>query len=241
MKTELLYGIHPVQEALVARKRTIKQIFISQNIKNKKINIIKKVASERNIKLSIIPPKVISKKIGHEYHQNVIAQVSLLPLIDYNQMIGPQSFIILCDHIVDPQNMGAIMRTALAAGVSGLITTRDNSTPFSASVSKASAGAMEHIPVSRVTNLVRIMKELKKNGIWVMGLDGKSKEKIYNTSFKDPIALVIGGEEKGMRRLVHETCDQVLSIPQLGPLYSLNASVAGAVAMYEVYRQRFEN
>ncbi|KPA10906.1 RNA methyltransferase TrmH, group 3 [Candidatus Magnetomorum sp. HK-1] len=238
MKTEFLYGIHPVQEALNAKKRTITNIYISQNIKNNRIKKIADIAKKRNIKLSTIPSTVLAQKVGHDYHQNVIAQVSFLPLVDINQMIETTAFIIICDHIMDPHNMGAIIRTALAAGVTGIITTRDHSSPFSASVSRASAGAMEHIPVARVTNLVRTMKQLKNEGLWLMGLDGKSQQSIYNASFTDPLALVIGGEEKGMRRLVHETCDQVLCIPQLGPLDSLNASVAGAIAMYEVFRQR---
>ncbi|MBF0450483.1 MAG: 23S rRNA (guanosine(2251)-2'-O)-methyltransferase RlmB [Candidatus Magnetomorum sp.] len=239
-QTELLYGIHPVHESLVAQKREIKQIYIVENSKNKRLEVIATLAKKQKIDISYIPEPLLRQKTQTDLHQHTAALVSALPLSDIHALINEQSFFIICDHILDPHNMGAIMRTALAAGVTGLITTRDNSAPFSPSVSRISAGAMEHLPAVRVTNLVRTMKQLKNDGFWIFGLDEKAQQSIYDTSFQGPVALVIGGEEKGIRRLVHETCDQILCIPQKGALDSLNASVAAAVTMYEIFRQRIK-
>jgi len=238
IKNELLFGIHPVYEAIVAQKRTIYHIYLTQHIKNKRLQNIFSLAKEKNIRISYVSEQVLYQKSGNENHQHVVAQVSSLPLSDIQEMIDGCSFIVICDHIQDSHNMGALMRTALASGAKGLITTRDHSAPYSPLVSKISAGAMEHLPVARVTNLVRTIKQLKDKGFWVMGLDTNAKQSLYKVSFDGPIALVIGSEEKGIRRLVHETCDQILFIPQMGHLDSLNASVAGAVAMYEIFRQQ---
>ena len=139
---------------------------------------------------------------------------------------------------MDPHNLGALVRTALCVGVEGIIIPKDRSVPPTPSVSKASAGAMEHIRLARVTNMVNTIKALKKKGLWIAGMEKTSNTSIFSSDLTGPIAIVIGGEEKGMRLLVKKHCDFLMSIPQTGPVNSLNASVAGAIAMYEVYRQR---
>jgi 23S rRNA (guanosine2251-2'-O)-methyltransferase len=239
MKTynEILFGIHPVKEALVAQKRAIKHIYITKNMTNNRLHYIASLAQNNHIQISYIAQQAMNHKTGTEQHQNVAALVSRLPLLDIHSITAKNAFIIICDHLQDPHNMGALMRTALAVGAKGFISTRDHSSPFSPMVSKISAGAMEHLPVARVTNLVRTIKQLKTNGFWIMGLNANAQQSLYEVSLKGRIALVIGGEEKGIRRLVQESCDLILKIPQMGPLDSLNASVAGAVAMYEIFRQ----
>jgi 23S rRNA (guanosine2251-2'-O)-methyltransferase len=235
---QYLYGIHPVKEALIAQKRDIKRVFINQRRRNPRLDEIVSMATQRNIKITYVSSSDVSDMAQHEEHQHVVAHVSALPLINFQDMITSNAFIIICDQIVDPHNMGAIIRTALAAGATGLITPKDHCTPLSATVSKISSGAMEHLKIARVTNLVRCIKTLKKEGIWVFGLDGHAKISVYDVQFDTSLALVVGGEHKGIRRLVYENCDHTVHIPQIGPLDSLNASVAAGVAMYEIFRQR---
>jgi 23S rRNA (guanosine2251-2'-O)-methyltransferase len=233
-----LYGIHPVKEALIANKRNFSRIFINQSNRNPRLADIVEMARKRFIDISQVSSTKLSNLAQHDDHQQIVAHVSSLPLVDISQMTKSHAFIIICDQIMDPHNMGAIIRTALAAGVTGLITTKDNSTPLSATVSKISSGAMEHLPIARITNLVRCIDELKSEGLWVSGLDTSAQLSIHDAQFEEPTALVIGSEQKGIRRLVCKTCDQMIHIPQMGPLDSLNASVAAGIAMYEVFRQR---
>jgi 23S rRNA (guanosine2251-2'-O)-methyltransferase len=151
----------------------------------------------------------------------------------------PQSyFLLLLDNIMDPHNLGALVRTALCVGIDGVIIPKDRSVWPSPAVSKASAGALEHIRLAKVTNLVNTIKALKKKGLWILGLDSAAKRSIFISDLKGSIAMVIGGEEKGIRPLVKKQCDVLMSIPQKGHINSLNASVAGAVVMYEAFRQR---
>ena len=144
----------------------------------------------------------------------------------------------MLDNIQDPQNLGAIIRTALCVGVDGIILPKDRSAQPTPSVSKASAGALEHINLARVTNLVQTIKHCKKSGLWVIGLQKDAGQSIYTGDLTGSIAIVLGGEQKGMRPLVKNNCDFLFSIPQQGPVDSLNASAAAAVAMYESFRQR---
>jgi 23S rRNA (guanosine2251-2'-O)-methyltransferase len=233
-----LYGIHPVKEALIANKRNFFRIFVNQNSRNSRLAEIVEMAIKRRIDISQVSSTKLSNLAQHDDHQQIVAHVSSLPLVEIRQMAKTHAFIIICDQIKDPHNMGAIIRTALSAGATGLITTKDNSAPLSATVSKISSGAMEHLPVARVTNLVRCIDTLKSEGIWVSGLDSNAELSIHDARFDTPAALVIGSEQKGIRRLVCKNCDQMIHIPQMGPLDSLNASVAAGIAMYEVFRQR---
>ena len=147
-------------------------------------------------------------------------------------------FLLLLDNILDPQNLGAIVRTALCVGVDGVIMPKDRSAAITPAVSKASAGALEHILLSRVTNLVQAIKLCKEHGVWVVGLDKTAERTLYDGEMTGPIAIVLGGELKGLRPLVKKNCDFLVSIPQHGAVDSLNASVAAAVTMYEALRQR---
>jgi 23S rRNA (guanosine2251-2'-O)-methyltransferase len=144
----------------------------------------------------------------------------------------------MLDNILDPQNLGAIIRTALCVGIDGVIMPKDRSAPISPAVSRASAGALEHIRLSRVTNLVQTIKQCKKSGLWIMGLDKGAEQCLYDGDMTGSLAIVLGGEQKGIRPLVKKHCDFLVAIPQLGAVDSLNVSVAAAVAMYEALRQR---
>jgi len=146
--------------------------------------------------------------------------------------------LLLLDNIVDPHNLGALIRTSLCVGIDGVIITKDRSALPTPAVSRSSAGALEHISLTLATNMVSTINLLKKKGIWIVGMDKAAKTPIFSFDFSGSIAIVIGGEEKGIRPLVKKHCDFATSIPQEGPVTSLNASVAGAVVMYEAFRQR---
>jgi 23S rRNA (guanosine2251-2'-O)-methyltransferase len=146
--------------------------------------------------------------------------------------------ILALDHIVDPHNLGAVLRTALCSGVAAVLIPKDRSAPPTPVVSKISAGALEHIQLVQVTNLARSLELLKSMGLWVVGLDRDAEHRVFGLDLDMPLVLVVGGEEKGIRPLVRKACDILVSIPQSGPLDSLNASVAAAIALYEICRQR---
>ena len=165
-------------------------------------------------------------------------QVAVQEMLQTVQGEDAKRFLLILDNIQDPQNLGAIIRTALCVGIQGVIVPRDRSASPTAAVSKASAGALEHIRLVRVTNLVQTIKYCKTSGLWVMGLQKDAAQSIYAADLSGSIALVLGGEQKGMRRLVKKHCDFLVSIPQQGAIDSLNASAAAAVAMYEAFRQR---
>jgi 23S rRNA (guanosine2251-2'-O)-methyltransferase len=243
VKTEILYGIHPVQEALKAGRRKFYEIYLARDNPAGRLENILKITEDRNISVSQLKPKQLSGLTKTSEHQGIGAKVSIYPVEGLNQVLDRQisgecSLILILDQVVDPRNLGALIRTALAVGVQGVIIPKDRSAPPSPVASKASAGAMEHLHLIKVPNLVGAIKQIKATGIWVAGLDRSASKSVFENDLTDPLAIVIGAEEKGLRPLVKAACDFLISIPQLGPVDSLNASVAGAVAMYEAFRQR---
>jgi len=180
-------------------------------------------------------------------HQGVIAECNIFvttPWEALSEIIGAGTtppFFLVADSIADPMNLGALIRTALAVGIMAVITPRDRCAPPTPAVSSASAGALEHMKLVQVTNLARTLGMLQEKGIWIFGLDHRAEQDCFHSDFTGPAALVIGGEGKGIRPLVKNSCDHLISIPQNGPVTSLNASVAGAVVMYEAFRQRKMN
>jgi 23S rRNA (guanosine2251-2'-O)-methyltransferase len=242
--TEHLYGIHAVREALMAGRRRIHQIYISEKRTSQRILKLIAFAESKRIPVRYVSSETIRSTLKADKHQGIGAEVSLCPFVDLNRLLATfkedadAPLLLILDHIVDPQNMGGLIRTASCVGVNGVIIPKDRSASPTPTVSKASAGALEHISITPVTNLVRTIRTLKEKGIWIMGLDKAADNPIFFSDVSGPIALVVGGEEKGIRSLVRQNCDMLVSIPQTGRIDSLNASVAGAVAMYEIYRQR---
>lgn len=241
MKTEILYGIHPVFEALQARRRHFQEIYAASPPHNPRISKILAEAEALGIPVSSSNRPRLQSLAGADAHQGIAARVSPLPLSDFDALIAPETLprlFLLLDGIVDPHNLGALIRTALCAGVSGVVIPKDRSAGSTPAVSKASAGALEHIRLATVVNMVAAIKSLKNSGVWVMGLDKDGDRSLYDNDFTGNTAIVVGGEENGIRPLVKKHCDFLCSIPQSGPVVVLNASVAGAVAMYEAFRQR---
>jgi 23S rRNA (guanosine2251-2'-O)-methyltransferase len=244
VKAEILYGFHPVYEALRADRRTFHEIYILKQTHAKRIERIRSEAERQNILLKEVSPAKLQAIGGTVSHQGVMARVTAYPLVDTADLLeavlpgAPPPFFLLLDHIVDPHNLGAIIRTAVCAGIDGVVIPKDRSAYPTPAVSRISAGALEYMRVAQVNNMARFVKTLKDQDLWIVGLDQNAGQPIYAADLTGAVGLVIGGEEKGIRSLVKRNCDFLISIPQCGPVGSLNASVAGAIAMYESYRQR---
>ncbi len=244
MKKEILFGINPVYEALRAGRRDIFKVYITKEKISKRLEKILTLADSLKIPLETSNTLYLKSISGSEHHQGVGMQTGPYPFVSVSDMLSgfqddkSNSFLLLLDNIMDPRNLGALIRTALCVGVNGVIIPKDRSAQPTPTVSKASAGALEHICLSRVTNMVNTIKMLKNSGLWIAGMDKTSAESIFTCDMKIFNAIIIGGESKGLRPLVKKHCDTLLSIPQTGPLDSLNASAAGAVVMYEAFRQR---
>lgn len=243
-KNDLLFGFHSVYEALRAGKRIFFSILISKKRTGERTDKIEALAKERRINIENVDPAVLDKMTEFSNHQGIAARTSFFPVKNAAEIVDrisrekPSCFILVMENIEDPHNLGALIRTALSAGVDYLLIPRDRSAGPSSTVSRSSAGAMEHADIYMMTNTTVLLKALKENGIWVFGLDADGDKSLFDADLKGPIALVIGGENKGIRPLVKKECDFLLSIPNKGKINSLNASVAGGIAMYEALRQR---
>jgi 23S rRNA (guanosine2251-2'-O)-methyltransferase len=244
VKTEILYGIHPVVEALKAGRRDFFEVYISKDKISKRLEKVVAFAESRKIPIKKVKLQQLKSMAGTDMHQGIGVKASIYPLaeisdiVDNSKSADANHFLLLLDNVLDPHNLGAIIRTALCVGIDGIVIPRDRSASPTPAVSKASAGALEHVFLARVTNMVDTIKALKKKGVWIAGMDMAADRSIFSTDFTGSIAIVIGGEEKGIRPLVKKHCDFLISIPQIGGINSLNASVAGAVVMYEAFRQR---
>ena len=244
MKSEILYGIHPVIEAIRANRRDIYEVYIEKGKSSRRLEKVLSLAEFKKIPVVSVKPSTLKSITGTELHQGVGAKTNPYPLAelsDFEDKVPKdhsKSLILLLDNILDPQNLGALIRTALCVQVDGIIIPKDRSALPTPAVSKASAGALEHVKLVRVVNMVRTINTLKEKGLWIVGMDKASDQSIFFSDLTGPVAIVIGGEEKGIRPLVKKKCDFLMSIPQTGPVNSLNAAVAGAIAMYEAFRQR---
>ena len=244
MKNEILYGIHPVFEVLQANRRDVYEIFLDKKKRSGRFAELFSLADSRNIILKTAEGAKFKALAGTANHQGIAAKVGPYPLSSVPaimQTVQSESrtpFLLMLDNIMDPRNLGAIIRTALCAGIDGIVMPKDRSAPPSPAVSRASAGALEHIRLAKITNMVNTIKHLKDMGLWIIGLQKDAAESIYAGDLTGPVAVVIGGEQKGIRPLIKKHCDSLVFIPQEGPVDSLNASVAASVAVYEAVRQR---
>lgn len=244
MESEIIYGIHPVFEALQAGRRKFHEIYLAREAHWRRFSTIADIAASKNIPLNKIGLSRLGRISETDHHQGIGARVSPYPLEKITDILdrdrpgtGPPFFIIL-DNVMDPHNLGAIIRSALAVDVDGIIIPKDRAVGPTPAVSKASAGMLEHARLSRVTNIVATVNMMKEKGLWLFGLDSAADQSLFDSDLSGAAAVIIGGEEKGIRPLVKKNCDVLLSIPQSKRVESLNASVAAAVAMYEVFRQR---
>ena len=235
---DIIFGRAPVLEAL-KNSHPIDKIIIKSGPYAKSLIPVIDEAKKRNIVIQQADGARLDRVANGENHQGVIAMISAYSYVSVNDIISDKddAFVIICDKITDPHNLGAIIRTANCVGADGVIIPKRDSAGVNSVVMKTSAGAVEYTPVAKVTNLASTIDELKEQGFWITAadMDGQS---MYDIDFKGKIAIVVGSEGKGVSRLVREKCDFIAQIPMYGEINSLNASVAAAVLMYEAVRQR---
>lgn len=236
-------GIHAVREALIAGQ-PLQTVIVGRGRHGGRLDEIVQLARRSGVPVRFEERAQLDRAGGTREHQGVVALVSarastsLEGLLASRNSAAQPGLLVLLDGVEDPQNLGAIIRTALAAGASGVIIPERRSAGLTEAASRASAGAVAHLPVARVTNLSRAMEQLKAAGYWLVGLDERSERSHTSVDLAGPVALVLGGEGKGLHELVRSRCDFLVSIPTSGPVRSLNVSVAAGIALFEVVRQR---
>lgn len=239
---DMLAGRNAVMEALKGSSR-INRLMVADGSSEGSIRELIAVAKEKGVPVQFLERSKLDSMAKGIKHQGVLAQVSPVEYVELEDILSKarekqeDPFIILLDELEDPHNLGAILRSADAAGAHGVLIPKRRSCPLSATVAKTSAGAVEHVPVARIGNIVQTIKALKEEGLWVAGADMDGKN-YYEADLTGPLLLVVGNEGQGIGRLVKEQCDFIVRIPMLGAINSLNASVAGSVLMFEVTKQR---
>jgi 23S rRNA (guanosine2251-2'-O)-methyltransferase len=251
LSDDLLWGTHPVVEALTQQADRVTEVILVKDRHGKKQDEIVTLARDAGIKVSFVSAlRLTGEGASQVRHQGVLARISASSLMDFEEMVakfaarvrqGETPRIIVCDTLQDPHNLGAIIRSALASGVSGVVLTRERSAPLGGTAAKSSAGAMSHIDISQVTNLSSALQKLKNAGAWIFGaVKEDAAQSLYATDLRLPACIVVGSEGKGIRPLVKKECDVLVSIPMVGNLDSLNSSVAAAVIMFEALRQSLQ-
>jgi 23S rRNA (guanosine2251-2'-O)-methyltransferase len=244
MSETWIVGINPVEGALANDPDRVREVVIEQNSKNARINEIASQARKLGLVLKMVSKEQLEKLGGEARHQGVIARYETPPLRDEDDLpplleaAGANAIVLVLDGVTDPHNLGACLRSAAAANVTAVVVPKDRAVGITPTVRRASAGGADMVPVVAVTNLARALRMLKDAGVWITGLDGDTNQSIYDLDFKGPIALVMGSEGDGMRRLTRDTCDFVAKIPMPGGMESLNVSVATGIVLFEALRQR---
>lgn len=237
---ELIVGRNPVYEALRAG-RPVHKVYLVRGLKSATVSEITGLARERRVPVQTVDRSYLDRLAPHIVHQGIAARVAPYTYKELDDLLaaaGANPLLVLLDEITDPHNLGAIIRSAAAAGAHGVIIPRHRAAGITPVVVKASAGAVEFVPVARVVNLVSTMEQLKKCGLWVVGADAGAGQIIWEAPLDGPLALVVGGEDKGLGRLVREKCDLLVKLPMADGVNSLNASVAAALLLFEAVRQR---
>ena len=238
----VIYGIHAVDEALKARGRAFEYVGVARERKDARVQRIIEDCRAAGVVVRFLAREQVERLAGNAAHQGVVAVASEKSYSDLDEVLahrhGEHTFVVVLDGVEDPHNLGAILRTADAAGADGVVIPERRAVGVTATVAKASAGASEHLPVARVTNISRALGELKSREVWTVGLDERAPQSYDQLDYKMHCALVVGAEGKGLHELVRKRCDFLVSIPMLGKVPSLNVSVAAAVVMYEMARQR---
>ena len=239
-----IFGFHSIESILINKPELVLKVLIQNGRKDKRvIELINNLDSQK-ITYSSTDRANLDKISKGEIHQGVISEIILPPILNEDSLVNSiaafdqKPMIRILDSVQDPRNLGACLRSANAAGVSHVVINKDGSAPINSLVHRTSAGAINNLQIFHVTNLSRTIKEIQKRDIWVVGLDGNTQTSIYSVNLDGAIAIVVGSEGKGIRPLIKKTCDQVVSIPMSGNIESLNVSVATAVTLFEIKRQR---
>lgn len=238
----IIYGINAVSEALKARGRAFEWVGVAKERHDLRLQRVVEDCRRIGVAVRFVGRPELDRMAGNNAHQGVVAVTSSKQYLELDDVVaakrGAHSLIVLLDGIEDPHNLGAILRTADAAGADGVVIPERRAVGVTPVVTKASAGASEHLPIAKVTNIARTVDELKDRNIWVVGLDERGTQTYDSLDYKMDCAIVLGAEGKGVHELVRKKCDFVVSIPTMGKVSSLNVSVAAGVMLYEVVRQR---
>jgi 23S rRNA (guanosine2251-2'-O)-methyltransferase len=237
-----LTGIHAVREALEAA-RPLDRIVIAKGRQDTRTEEIVQLARKQGVPVRFEDRGQLDRLANSKDHQGVVALAAARGASSLEEIIGSakasqRGLIVLLDGVEDPHNLGAIIRTALAAGAHGVVIPERRAAGLTDTVARASAGALSHLPVAKVTNLVRTMEELKEAGYWLIGLDEQAEQSYTQVDYNSPVGIVLGGEGQGLHELTRRRCDFLVSLPTTGPVKSLNVSVATGVVLFEVLRQR---
>ena len=244
---ELVIGIHAVNALIKAAPERFIELWLLKGREDERLLPIINLARKFGINAQFIQRKVLDDKSRGEQHQGVVARVKpgkaynesdLEDIVTNVEQKGELPFFLILDGVTDPHNLGACLRNADAAGVQAIIVPKDNAAKLTATVRKVAVGAAENVPLVQVTNLARTMKALQQMGVWIIGTAGETDTCLYDVKLSGPMALVMGAEGKGMRRLTREKCDQLVKLPMAGSVSSLNVSVATGICLFEIVRQR---
>jgi 23S rRNA (guanosine2251-2'-O)-methyltransferase len=236
----VLTGIHAVREALKTG-RALDRIVMARGRHGERVDEIVRLAREHGVPVRFEDRAQLDRLAGTREHQGVVAVGAARGAVALADLLRPgarDGLIAVLDGIEDPHNLGAIVRTALAAGALGVVIPERRAAGLTETVARAAAGALEHLPVARVVNLARAMEEMKEAGYWLVGLDERAEKSYTEADFSGPVGIVLGGEGKGLHELTRKRCDFLVSLPTQGPVRSLNVSVAAGVVLFEVVRQR---
>ncbi|HEY6290166.1 MAG TPA: 23S rRNA (guanosine(2251)-2'-O)-methyltransferase RlmB [Terriglobia bacterium] len=235
---DTLYGINAVKEALGSRP--VDYVLVAEGQRGPRVEEIIQLSRSRGVAVRFAPASAVERAAGTPQHQNVLAFCAAKAYDDLETLVqaSPAPLLVVLDGVEDPANLGAVARTAVAAGADGIVVPERRAARLTPAVARTAAGALEHLKVARVTNLTRALNTLKEHNLWVFGFEAAARKSYLDLDYCTPCALVLGGEGQGLHRLVRETCDDLARIPLYGPVESLNVSVAAAVVLYEAARQR---
>jgi 23S rRNA (guanosine2251-2'-O)-methyltransferase len=240
-----IYGINAVTESLKARGRAFAWVGVSKERHDLRLQRLVEECRRQGVAVRFVPRAELDRMAGNNAHQGVVAVTSGKQYNHLDDVVaakrGQHSLIVVADGVEDPHNLGAILRTADAAGADGVVIPERRAVGVTSTVTKASAGASEHLPIAKVTNIARTLEDLKEKNLWIVGLDERGKQSYDSLDYKMDCAIVVGAEGKGLHDLVARKCDFLVSIPMLGKVPSLNVSVATGVVLYEIVRQRRNN
>ena len=242
-KQDIIFGIHAVEALLKHSPERIIELWLLQGRDDERLTPLIGQAKAFGTSIQVTSRKVLDDKAESTQHQGIVARVKAAKILsehDLDDLLAKteQPFLLILDGVTDPHNLGACLRNADAAGVQGIIVPKDNSVGLTATVSKVACGAAETVPLFQVTNLARTMRHLQEKGIWIVGTAGEADCELYQADLKGPLAIAMGAEDKGLRRLSRESCDSLISIPMAGSVSSLNVSVATGICLFEAVRQR---
>lgn len=241
-ETRIIYGFHAVTSRLRQNAQSVQELFVDVARDDRRAQELVRLAEERGTRVMRVDEKRLDGLTHHARHQGVAARIAAAALpahIDeVLESLGEPALILILDGVTDPHNLGACLRVADALGVHAVLAPKDRAAGINATVSKVASGAAETVPYLAVTNLARSMRELKEHGIWIVGADERAEGDLYAAKLKGPLAWVLGAEGEGMRRLTRENCDELVRIPMLGSVESLNVSVSAGICLAETRRQR---